>query len=80
MVKSFFETNALLGLVIEGSHLEKSTSYLSHVDYNVLVHLRKVSTKMSIYHFLILSNKLRDSLVKVLLDPKIYIVVLDNPN
>lgn len=51
---------------------------LAYIEYNVLANLRKFSSKLSIYDALILSKKMRYSLVKVQLDPKIYLAKLDN--
>lgn len=47
------------------SLLEASTSVPTHMGYNILVHLRKLPTRLSIYDTLILSKKIRDLLVKL---------------
>lgn len=51
----------------------------THIYYNVLDNLRKLPTKIYIYNTFILSKKMRDSLVKALLNSKTYLVELDDP-
>lgn len=51
-----------------------------HVDYNVLIHLKKLPTKLSNVDGLILSKRMRDFLVNALLGPKNNLVKLDDSN
>lgn len=46
----------------------------TQVDYNILVHLRILPMKLRIYDAIILTKEMRESLIKVLLDPKIYLM------
>lgn len=43
------------------------------VDYNVLAHLRKLPASLSIYDALMMSPELRETLVKALLEPEVFL-------
>ncbi|NAU84042.1 retroviral-like aspartic protease, partial [Klebsiella pneumoniae] len=51
---------------------EKAKGPLLDVDYNVLAHLRKIPSLLSVYDALMMSSDLRETLVKALLEPETY--------
>lgn len=65
-------------LVCDVPLIEASMSSHTFIDYNFLAHLRKFTINLSIYNTLILSKKMEDSLVKVLLNPKIFLADLND--
>lgn len=52
----------------------------TNVDYNVMAHLRKLPTNLSIYDVLILYKEMIYSYVKVLLNPKICLDKVEDMN
>ncbi|KAI0494874.1 hypothetical protein KFK09_025020 [Dendrobium nobile] len=51
---------------------EKGKGPQLDVDYNVLAHLRKIPSLLSVYDALMMSSDLRETLVKALLEPESY--------
>ncbi|KAL0919348.1 hypothetical protein M5K25_011436 [Dendrobium thyrsiflorum] len=51
---------------------EKGKGHQLEVDYNVLAHLRKISSLLSVYDALMISPDLRETLAKALLEPESY--------
>jgi len=56
-------------VIEEVEELTKRRAEPTQLDQNVLAHLKKLPTLLSIYHTLVLSKKLRKVLIKALQNP-----------
>lgn len=69
----------LIGLTHNVPPLKTLMGSLAQVYYNVLINLRKLQTKLTIYYDIILPKEMRDSRVKALVDLEICLVEFDYP-
>jgi hypothetical protein len=58
--------------VARDTSTEESMKNTSKVDYNILAHLKKIPSLLSVYNALMLSKELREAFIKALQTPETY--------